>query len=73
MGLESVLTARHRFVRMAGVGIHRRDDPVRGHPLRDTPPSVGAIRSLDRLDVLAGDQRQQRHRVGRFGPQFLLR
>ena len=39
---------------VAGFGIDRRDDPVRGHTLGDLP---GAVVSL--FDVLAGDQGQQ--------------
>ena len=48
------------------------DDPIRGHVLRDTPASVGAIGALHGFDVLAGDQRQQRHRVSSLGAEFGL-
>ena len=52
-------------MRVAGVGINRRDHPIRGDLLRDLPVPVGAIRALEGLDILAGDQRQQRHRLSR--------
>jgi hypothetical protein len=48
------------------------DHPVRGDPTGDPPPPVGAIRVLGRFDVLAGHQRQQRHRLSRLPGEFLL-
>jgi hypothetical protein len=48
-----------------GLGVHRRDDPVGGHPLGDAPGAV----LLAGLDVLAGDQRQQPDRVGLLGAE----
>ncbi len=38
--------------------------------MRNAP--VGAIRALDRFDVLARDQGQQRQRLGRLGPMLGL-
>ncbi len=55
MGFEAVLAAVHRFVGMAGVGINGGDHPITGHLLRDAPVPIGAIRALNRFDVLAGD------------------
>jgi hypothetical protein len=49
---------------MPGVGIHGGDHPVRRYLPGDLPPPVGAIRALDRLDVLPGHQRKQRDRIG---------
>ena len=72
MGFEAVLAAVHRLMGMAGLGIHRGDHPVRGHLLRDLPVPVSAIRALDGFDVLAGDQRQQRHRLSSPRPEFLI-
>ena len=57
---------------VAAVGIHSGDHPIRGDLLRDTPVPVGAIGALDRFDVLAGDQRQQRHRLSRPRIEFVL-
>jgi hypothetical protein len=48
---------------MTRLGIHGRDHPIRGEPLGDAPPPIGAIGALDRFHVLAGDQSQQRHRL----------
>jgi hypothetical protein len=45
---------------MAGLGVDDRDHPLGGDLAGDPPAS----RPLTRLDVLAGDQRQQRHRLG---------
>ena len=57
---------------MPGIGIDSGDHPVRGDLPGDPPPAVGAIGVLDRFDVLAGDQRQQRHRLGSHGPELLV-
>jgi hypothetical protein len=59
-------------VRVPRLRVDGGDHPFRGHPPRDPPPPVGAIRALNRFDVLPGDQRQQRHRFGRLRVQFLL-
>ena len=72
MGFKTVLAAMHRLVRVAGVGIHRGDHPVTGNPLGDAPVPVGAIGAVHGFDVLAGDQRQQRHRLGGPRTEFLL-
>ena len=72
VGFEAVLAAVHRLMGMAGLGIDGGDHPIGGHLLRDLPVPVGAIRALDGFDVLAGDQRQQRHRLGGPRPEFLL-
>ena len=57
---------------VAGIGVHGRDHPIAGHLSGDAPAPVGAIRALDRFHVLAGDQGQQRHRLGGAGTQILL-
>ena len=57
---------------MAGVGVDGGDHPIRGHLLGDAPAPVGAIGALDGFHVLAGDQRQQRHRLGGPRTQLLL-
>ena len=72
VGGVAVLAARAGLVRMPGVGIHGGDHPVRRYLPGDLPPPVGAIRALDRLDVLPGHQRQQRHRVRATRVQLLL-
>ncbi len=46
-----------------GLRVDGGDHPVRGDPAGDAPPPVGAVGALGRLDVLPGDQRQQRHRL----------
>jgi hypothetical protein len=51
---------------MAGLRIDGGDDPVLGDPAGD-PPGPGP---LARLDVLAGHQRQQRHRLGLLSAQL---
>ena len=66
VGIEPVLTTRHRLVRVPRLRVHGGDDPIRGDPLRDTPAPVRAVRLLDRLHVLTRDQRQQRKRLGGF-------
>ncbi len=40
---------------MAGLGVERGDHPIGGHLPGDAPAPVGAVGTLDRLDVLAGD------------------
>ena len=72
MSLEPILATVHGLVGVAGVGIDGRDHPIRCDVLRDAPPSVGAVRALDRFDVLAGDQRQQGQRVSGLGTMFGL-
>ena len=72
MSFEPVLATMNAFVGVPRLGVDGGDHPVGGHLLGDAPASVGAIGALDRFDVLAGDQRQQCHRVGRFGAHFLL-
>nr|AHE14803.1 hypothetical protein asmbl_3 [uncultured bacterium] len=59
----AVLAMVHGFVHVSGLGVHCRDHPVAGHLARDAPPPVGAIGSFGGLDVLPGDQRQQRQRL----------
>ena len=54
------------LVGVPGLRIHSRDHPVRGGLAGDPPSAVGAVGPLGRLDVLAGDQRQQRDRLGRL-------
>ena len=51
---------------MPGLGVHRGDHPLRGHPARDPPPPIAPVGALGRFHVLPGHQRQQRHR-GRGG------
>ena len=40
---------------MAGPGVERGDHPIGGHLPGDAPAPVGAVGTLDRLDVLASD------------------
>ena len=47
-----------------GLGVHRGDHPVFGHLAGNPPPPVPAVRALGGLDVLPGDQGQQRQRRG---------
>jgi hypothetical protein len=47
---------------MAGVGVDGGDDPVTGDLAGDPPAPIGPVRALGRFHVLAGNQRQQRHR-----------
>ena len=73
VGLEPVLAAVRGLVRVPGLGVHGGDDPVRGDLPGDPPPPVGAVGALGRFHVLPGDQRQQRHRLGRLRrPSSLL-
>ena len=60
VALVAVETAAAALVPVAGLGIHRRDHPVRGDPAGDAEHPV-----LAGLDVLAGDQRQQLRRLSR--------
>ena len=49
---------------MPGVGVDHRDHPVLGDPAGDPPrPTARRRLVLDPLDVLTGDQRQQRQRL----------
>jgi len=52
------------------VGIHGRDHPTQCDLLRDAPAPLGVVGSLDRFDILAGDQDQQRHRLGALRTRF---
>ena len=45
-----------------GLGVHGGDHPVFGDLAGDPPPPVGPVGALGGLDVLPGDQGQQRHR-----------
>jgi hypothetical protein len=45
------------------LGIHSGYDSVRGDPRCDAPLAVATTGVVGRLDVLAGDQRQQRQRL----------
>ena len=65
MGLEPVPVLPLGLVGVAGIRVHGGDHPLRCGPLRGAPPPIGAIGALGGLDVLAGDQRQQRHRLRR--------
>jgi hypothetical protein len=49
--------------RTAGHRLGYRDHPVRGDFVGDAPSPVGPVRAFGGFDVLAGDQRQQRHRL----------
>ena len=57
---------------VAGIGVDGGDHPIGSHLSGDAPASVGAIGALDGFHVLAGDQGQQRHRLGRARTQVLL-
>ena len=61
--LVAVLVAGAGLVRVPGLGINGGDHPLRGHLPGDPPAPVGAVRALGRFHVLAGHQRQQRHRL----------
>jgi hypothetical protein len=63
VGLVTVLAVVHRLVHVPGVGVDRRDHPIRSHPTSDPPPPVGAVGPLGRFDILPGDQRQQPQRL----------
>ena len=69
VGLEPVLATWHGLVRVPGLGVDGGDHPVRGDLAGDPPPAVGAVGALGGFDVLPGDQRQQRHRLGGRGPR----
>ena len=66
VGLEPVPVLLAGLVGVPGVGVDGGDHPVRRGPPGDPPPPVGAVGALGRFDVLAGHQRQQRHRFGRL-------
>ena len=72
VGLVSVLAMVDGLVDVAGVGVDGGDDPVYGDLPGDLPPAVGAVRALGRFDVLACDQREQRHRLGSLVVEFPL-
>ena len=65
VGLEAFLPVAAGLVDVPGLGIHGGDHPVRHGAPGDAPAPVPAIGVLGRLHVLAGDQRQQAHRVRR--------
>ncbi|CAG7026110.1 hypothetical protein B0172_03318 [Mycobacterium avium subsp. paratuberculosis] len=73
VGFEAVLAAVHRLVSVPRVGIDGGDHAIPTDLLRDAPVPVGAIRALDRFNVLTGDQRQQRHRLSSPRREFLVR
>jgi hypothetical protein len=66
MGLVAVAPLGVGLAGMAGLRVHNGDHPVGGDLAGDPPAS----RPLAWLDVLAGDQRQQRDRLGLLGVQF---
>jgi hypothetical protein len=68
VGLVAVAPLRAGLVGMARLGIDRGDDSVLGDLASDPP----GARPLAWLDILAGDQRQQRHRLGLLGVQVDL-
>jgi hypothetical protein len=72
VGFEAVLAAFAGLVGMAGIRVDDRDDPVRGDGARDAPAPVAPIGALGGFDVLTGDQRQQRHRLGLLGLEPLV-
>ena len=47
------------LVPVAGLGIHRRDDPIRGGAVEDAEAAIAGL-----FDVLAGDGGQQRRGLG---------
>ena len=63
VGLVAVAVFADALVHVPGLGIDRRDHPVRCDPLRDPPRPV----TVAGFDVLARDQRQQADRVGLLG------
>ena len=66
MGLVAVKAVRGGLVPVAGLRIHRRDDPVKGGARKDPEAPVMGL-----LDVLAGDGGQQRRCLGHPGVQPL--
>ena len=66
VGLEPLLAPAGGLVRVPGLRVHRADHPVRGDPLRDPPPPR-AVRVVDDLDGLTGDQPEQPDRGGDRG------
>lgn len=60
------------LVHVAGVGVDGGDHPIRNDVPGDAPAPVGAIGALDGFHVLAGDQAQKCHRLGRPRAQLLL-
>jgi hypothetical protein len=63
VGLIAVVTLLPALVDVAGLGIDGGDDAIRCGAAGDPPPSVGAIRAVGGLSVLAGDQGQQPDRL----------
>ena len=74
MGFEPVLagaTPSCGAWRASGSTARRSPDPGATRRAICHRPSAPS-RALDRFDILTSDQRQQRHRLSRFGAQFLL-
>jgi hypothetical protein len=63
VALVAVTTCRAGLSGMPGLRVDGGDDPIPGDPTGDLP----APRPLAGLDILAGDQRQQRDRLGLGG------
>ena len=57
---------------MPGVLVVDRDHPVFGYLAGDPPPPIGPVTALGGLDVLPGDQGQQRHDSGSLLVQLSL-
>ncbi len=67
MGPVPIAARFRRFAGMPGVWVQSGDHAVFGDLAGDPPPPIPAIRPFGGLDVLPGDQRQQRQRAG--GPE----
>lgn len=61
--LEPVDLLLPTLVSVAGVPINSGNDPVHRDPTRNFPPPIRPIRPVRRLDILPGDQREQRDRL----------
>jgi hypothetical protein len=59
VGLVAVEAVGGGLVPVAGLGIHRRDDPIRRGALEDAEAAIAGL-----FDVLAGDGGQQHGRLG---------
>jgi hypothetical protein len=59
-----------RLAGVPGLGVDGGDHPVFGDLAGDPPSPIGPVAALGGLDVLPGDQRQQRHRRGGRLGQF---
>lgn len=59
MALITITAFLSGLVRVAGLGVHGGDQPVRCDLPGDPPPPVRAVGSLGRFHVLPGDQREQ--------------